>query len=269
MPIENEDQAIAALADASAQDAGNAQVSQPSEPVQTTDDSAQATDQPRIDPATLNLSPEAQAYLEQREREMQGDYTRKTQEVAAQRREAEQAMEFIHALNNDPSFAAQVHQTLAQALEAQGYQNQPQAPQDPFADDGFEDPYMQKIQQLENWQAQQEQRYAVQEATSRIEGGINAIRQANPSYTDDDVKDILTMAFAYDGDVFAAEEAYKAVTQRVTEGYLAQKESVPASLNQPSAASHAEIPPEGFTSLNDPRLEQAARNMLENAGAQW
>jgi hypothetical protein len=83
------------------------------------------------------------------------------------------------------------------------------------------------------------------------------------------VKDILTMAFAFNGDVVAAADAYKGVTQRVTEGYLAQKAGVPTGLNQPSSAGHAEIPPEGFKDLNDPRLEQAAQRMLADSGAQW
>jgi len=272
MPIENEDQAIQALTDASAIDSG---ANQPQEPVSTpTDDSAQLPEQPRIDPATLNLPPEAQAYLQQREREMQGDYTRKTQELAEQRREAEQALEFVNALNNDPSFALQVTQTLSEALQAQGYSvqeaNAIAASQSGLDDDDtFVDPYMEKINQLESWAAQQEQRIAVANAEAQINAGINAIRAENPTYTDDDVKDILTMAFAYGGDVIQAHEAYKNVTQRVTESYLSQKESVPSSLNQPSSANHSEIPPEGFKSLNDPRLEEAAKQMLLNSGAQW
>jgi hypothetical protein len=271
MPIENEDQAIQALADAGAIDDGTSQP-QPVTPA-VPDDQAQVPDQPRIDPATLNLSPEAQAYLDQREREMQGDDTRKTQEVAEQRREAEQAMEFINALNTDPSFAQQVAQTLSQSLQQQGYSPQEAdafaAGQGEFADDTFVDPYMDKINQLENWAQQQEQRYAVANAEAQIHAGINAIRAENPSYSDDDIKDVLTMAFAYNGDVVQAHDAFKSITQRVTEGYINQKAAVPSQLNAPSSAGHAEIPPEGFTSLNDPRLEEAAKRMLNEAGAQW
>lgn len=279
MPIENEAQAIDALTAANAQDNAPAAPSQPTEPVQT-DTSAQVENQPRIDPASLDLSPEAQAYLQQREREMQADYTRKTQEVAAQRREAEQAMEFINALNTDPNFAYQVHSSLTEALQAQGYSladAQAAATEhlggnqswDEYGDDTFADPYAEKIQQLEAWQAQQEQRLAIADAEARINAGVNAIRQANPNYTDDDVSSILTMAFAYNGDVAAAEQAYKSITQRVTENYLNQKASVPANLNQPTSSGHAEIPPEGFSSLNDPRLEEAAKRMLADSGAQF
>lgn len=274
MPFENEDQAIAALTDAAAQDAAPAQVSQPSEPVQTGDAAPVETpDTPRIDLNQIELPAEARSYLEQREREMQADYTRKTQEVAAQRREAEQALEFINALNTDPSFAAQVHANLTEALQAQGYSYEDASAaasqQTGFEDESFVDPYMQKIQELENWKAQQEQRFAIADATQRIEAGVNAVRQANPNYGDEDIKDILTMAFAFGGDVVQAAEAYKSVQQRLTEGYLSQKQSVPASLNEPVSSGHAEIPPEGFTGLNDPRLEEAAKQMLANSGAQW
>lgn len=281
MAFENFDQAAEALAAAnrgetvpdspSPDTTSTAPANQPEQPqgqpTETTQ--AQPTEQPRVNLDQLDLSPEQRSYIEQREREMQADYTRKTQEVAAQRREAEQAMEFIQALNSDPQFAYQVHQTLSQALEQQGvFPNADQQPQVP-EEDTFEDPYMQKLQELENWQRQQEQRFREAEATARIEQGISAIRQANPNYTDEDVQSILTMAFAYNGDIAQAEQAYKGVTQRVTESYLKQKESVPAQLNQPSSTGHAEIPPEGFKTLNDPRLEEAAKRMLLNAGGQW
>lgn len=276
MPIENEDQAIQALADAGAIDDGTAVQSQPQEPVSPQDDQAQVAEPARIDPGSLDLPDEARSYLEQREREMQADYTRKTQEVAEQRREAEQAMEFINALNTDPNFALQVTQTLSESLQAQGYSAQDAdalaaSQTQGYEDDTFVDPYMEKINQLENWAQAQEQRYAVANAEAQINAGINAIRSENPNYTDDDIKDVLTMAFAYNGDVVQAHDAYKNITQRVTEGYLDKKASVPANLNAPSAAGNSEIPPEGFTSLNDPRLEEAAKRMLaaSDPGAQW
>lgn len=279
MAIENFDQAVEALTNAAngteSVDTTPTQpaVSQPNEPG-TQAVEAPATpvvEKPQID---LNsLDPQVRSYVEAREREMQADYTRKTQEVAAQRKEAEQALEFINALNTDPSFALQVHQTLSQALQQQGYSveqaNAIANQQVQSQDDLFVDPYMEKIQELENWKTAQEQRIREAEAAAQIESHIAAIRHENPNYTDDDVKDILTMAFAYGGDLRQAADAYKTVTQRIVEGYIGQKESVPASLNQPSSTGHAEIPPEGFKSLNDPRLEEAARRMLAESGAQF
>lgn len=275
MAIDNFDQAVDAFVSAQASDQG--QVDSNQQQQTDTPDQAGATqnggqqsqaDQSRIDLGNLQLSDEAKSYIEQREREMQADYTRKTQEVAAQRREAEQAMEFISALNSDPQFALQVQQTLQTALEQQGLIK---AQQQQFQqnEDQFVDPYMQKINELEQWKSQQEQQYRISQAERQIESSISAVRAENPNYTDDDVKDILAMAFAYNGDIRQAHEAYKAVTQRSIESYLNKKESVPASLNQPKSTGHAEIPPEGFKTLNDPRLEEAARRMLLNSGAQW
>lgn len=279
MPIENFDQAVEALTNA--QNGIESVDTTPTEPVnQPNESGVQATDAPAtpvVETPQIDLNsldPNVRSYVETREREMQADYTRKTQEVAAQRKEAEQALEFINALNTDPSFALQVHETLSQALQQQGYsveQANAAANQQMQgnADDLFVDPYMEKIQELENWKTAQEQRIREADAAARIESSIAAIRSDNPAYKDDDIKDILTMAFAYGGDVLQAANAYKTVTQRIVEGYVGQKESVPASLNQPSSTGHAEIPPEGFKSLNDPRLEEAARKMLAESGAQF
>lgn len=276
MAIENFDQAVEALTNAAngVESVDSTPTEQPVES-QPTESGTQVTEAPQTPQIDLNsLDPNVRSYLEGREREMQADYTRKTQEVAAQRKEAEQALEFINALNTDPQFAYQVHQTLTDALQQQGFsfeQAQQIANQQTGLgeDDLFVDPYMQKIQELEDWKSQQEQRIREAEAAARIESSIAAIRTENPNYKDDDIRDILTMAFAYGGDVLQAANAYKTVTQRIVEGYVGQKESVPASLNQPSSTGHAEIPPEGFKNLNDPRLEEAAKRMLAESGAQW
>lgn len=240
------------------------------------DQGHQAQPEPtRIDPNQLELTPEAQAYLEQRERDMQADYTRKTQDLAEQRREAEQALQFIEALNSDPNFALQVHQTLSQALQSQGYSvEQANAlAANELQDRGQneweyeDDPYMAKIQELEQWKAQQEQRIAEAEAASRIDSQISVIRQQNPTFDDNDLRDILSMGFAFGGDLMKASDAYKSINQRSVERYMAQKASVPASLNQPTATGHAEAAPEGFKDLNDPNLEKAAIRMLQESGA--
>lgn len=251
-----------------------AQSSQPSTPATQGDQSQQAQpDTQRIDPNQLNLDDQARQYLVQREREMQADYTRKTQELAAQRQEAEQALQFIEALNSDPNFALQVHQTLSQSLQAQGYSV---AQADALAaqqiqgqeDYGYEDdPYMAKIQELEQWKTQQEQRIAEAEAAARIDSQLAVIRQQNPNFDDNDLRDIISMGFAFNGDLMRASEAFKSINQRSVERYMAQKASVPASLNQPTASGHAESAPEGFKTLNDPGLEAAAIRMLQESGA--
>lgn len=253
-------------------------VPEPSQPVADPatqgDQGHQAQPEPeRIDPNQLQLDDQAKAYLAQREREMQADYTRKTQELAEQRREAEQALQFIEALNTDPNFALQVHQTLSEALQNQGYsvaQADALAAQQMQGQNEYEyedDPYMAKIQELEQWKQQQEQRIAEAEAAARIDSQLAVIRQQNPSFDDSDLRDIISMGFAFNGDLVKAADAFKSINQRSVERYMAQKAAVPASLNQPTATGHAETPPEGFKGLNDPRLEQAAIRMLQESGA--
>lgn len=248
--------------------------SQPTEPATQGDQGQPVTPEPtRIDPN--QLPPEARSYVEQREREMQADYTRKTQELAEQRREAEQALQFIEALNSDPNFALQVHQTLSQSLQSQGYSVEQanalaanELQQNQGGDWEYEDdPYMAKIQELEQWKVQQEQRIAEAEAASHIDSQLSVIRQQNPAFQDDDLRDIISMGFAFGGDLIRAADAYKSINQRSVERYMAQKASVPASLNQPTATGHAQTPPEGFTGLDDPNLEKAAIRMLQESGA--
>lgn len=283
MAFESFEQAAEALAAANdtGDGYGNAQPDpvQPSEPanqpVQPDAPQGEQTGQPddtgtpKIDPSQLD--PQAQEYISQREREMQADYTRKTQEAAATRQEAEQALQFIEALNTDPNFALQVHQTLSANLQSQGYsvaQADAIAAQQIQGEPEYEDdPYMAKIQELEQWKQQQEQRIAEAEVASRIDGQIATIRSANPSFQDDDLRDIISMGYAFGGDLLRASDAYKQITQRSVEKYIGQKESVPASLNQPSATSHSQVPTEGFKTLNDPKLEQAALRMLQESGA--
>lgn len=286
MAFESFEQAAEALA---AANTGEAPVAAQPEPVQPAvpapsqpvvdpatqgDQGHQAQPEPaRIDPNQLQLDDNAKAYLAQREREMQADYTRKTQELAEQRREAEQALQFIEALNSDPNFALQVHQTLSEALQNQGYsvaQAEALAAQQMQGQDewGYEDdPYMAKIQELEQWKAQQEQRIAEAEAASRIDQQLSVIRQQNPNFDDSDLRDIISMGFAFNGDLLKSADAFKSINQRSVERYMAQKASVPASLNQPTATGHAEEAPESFKGLNDPRLEAAAIRMLQESGS--
>ena len=81
-----------------------------------------------------NLPPEVRAAAELHRRRMQGDYTRKTQELAAQRAEleqrfgdvelAQQAVEFYDNFHTNPVFALDVANRLIPALGQMGYREQ-------------------------------------------------------------------------------------------------------------------------------------------------
>lgn len=211
------------------------------------------------------LDENSRAFLEAREREMQAAFTRKTQELAAQRAEAEQAMQFLNELNSNPEFALEVSQRLTSELANLGLtdsslnQDYNQVEED--------DPYLAKINELEQWKNQQEQRIREAEAASRIDRETAVIQSDNPHYGEEDFNAIYGLALAHGGNIRAAADAYKSMNDRAIQKYLDQKASVPATFqNQPSQTGHAEAPQEGFKSLGDKGLRAAALERLRAEG---
>lgn len=239
--------------------------SQPSEAGTTQGDQGTAEEQSFLDSRNIDLSQldeTSRNYIQAREREMQAAFTRKTQELAAQRAEAEQAMQFLSELNSNPEFAYEVQQRLNGELERLGYGQEA-----PFSDVEEDDPYLAKINELEQWKNQQEQRIREAEAASRIDRESSVIQSENPHYGEEDFNAIYGLALAHNGDIRAAADAYKAMNDRAIQTYLARKGSVPATFtNQPAPTSHAEAPPEGFTSVNDKRIRAAALERLRAEG---
>jgi hypothetical protein len=244
-----------------------AQPNQPEQPGTTQGDQGTTQEQQFLDSKSIDLTQldeNSRSFLEAREREMQAAFTRKTQELAAQRAEAEQAMQFLTELNSNPEFAYEVSQRLSGELERLGY-NQEAAP-DPYAEVG-DDPYLAKINELEQWKNQQEQRIREGEAASRIDRETAVIQAENPNWGEEDFNSVYGLALAHGGDIRAAAASYKAMTDRSIQRYLDQKASVPATFqNQPSQSGHAEAPPEGFTSVTDKRLHSAALERLRAEG---
>ena len=99
---------------------------QPTQPDNTQGDQGTTQEQSFLDSRNIDLSQldeNSRNFLQAREREMQAAFTRKTQELAAQRAEAEQAMQFLNELNSNPEFAYQVQQRLSSELDQLGFQN--------------------------------------------------------------------------------------------------------------------------------------------------
>lgn len=211
-----------------------------------------------------NLSPAEELRI----RQMQAHFTRKTQEVAESRREAAEAVAFVDALQNDPNFAAQIHQELATALESAGLtpaqasqaaanqiQAQTQEPAfedpDPFSEDDYwqnerQPEYrvppeiQQQLQALNEWKDSQTAEMERQKYANQIQSQENSIRAENPTYTDADMESIYERAFAYNGDLNAAHESLKTERNRIIMSYLQQKAQVPAG--QPSGAVTGQTP---------------------------
>lgn len=211
---------------------------------------------------------------------MQADYTRKTQTLAEQRRAIEalegvdptmavQAVQFVDRLQSDPTFALEIHRGLTAALEQSGLmpheaeqaatqimQEEVNQNQMQFEQDSYEDP---RLQELLEWKEQHEQRDLELQIQNALERQELAIRQSHPDYTDDDVNAIYQLAFAYAGDLNAANQVYQGIRDSFMSRYLEQKSSVPNS--PPPATGYADAPQQ----LTNPNQihDAATRRLIE------
>ena len=216
-------------------------------------------------------------------RSMQGDYTRKTQEIAELRRNYEQydafsesgvdpnyalqAADFYNRLDSDPDFARQVMESIQQNLgpvsaeqfnvisdvpynvdNAGGYDNIPVALQQELAEmRDFRD----------NMVAQQEHA----ELVSNLEYVEKDIRLSNPHYTDDDMSSIYDLAYSTNGDLQAAAQVFHGIQQRVMSDYLQSKRVPEGAQFVPSGPSTSAS--KEFNTLDD--AHKAAMEFLRNA----
>ena len=199
-----------------------------------------------------SLTPDARAWLEAREREMQSVMTKRTQEAAETLKKfegledptaAREALAFYKGIQEDPNYAAEVYDFLTQNLTAAGYSPaqetmasgdvetpRPVAPD--FGDD-VDEAIQQRLSQLDEAQRKIDARIAAAEAreqesllVNRILQQDSAIRQANPTLTDDEMDYVYQLAEATKGDLFAAHETFKSIQESVVRNYLSSKENV-------------------------------------------
>lgn len=217
-------------------------------------------------------------------RSMQGDYTRKTQEIAELRRNYEQydafseagvdpnyalqAADFYRKLDTDPQFAQQVVDNIQRNLGNVGVEQQSigDAPyNDSVNSEGYDSlpPVLQQeLAEMREFRSdmlfQQEQA----ETIAGLEYVEQEIRLANPHYTDDDLSSIYDLAYSTDGDLSAAADAYHNIQQRVMSGYLQSKQVPMGAQSIPTGPSS--IPPRQFSSLDDAHKAamEAVRNSL-------
>ena len=215
-------------------------------------------------------------------RSMQGDYTRKTQEIAELRRNYEQfdafsdsgvdpnyalqAADFYTKLDSDPAFAKQVVDNIQRNLGNVGDEQQ-SIGDTTYNDDngegyeGLSPVLQQELAEMREFRSdmlfQQEQA----ETIAGLEYVEKEIRLSNPHYTDDDLSSIYDLAYSTDGDLSAAADAYHTIQQRVMSGYL-QSKQVPMGA-QSVATGPSSVPPRQFSSLDD--AHKAAMEALRNA----
>lgn len=215
-----------------------------------------------IDPNTL--APELQVLYKQ----MQGDYTRKTQEVSEQRRayesfggldEVRNAVEFVHALR-DPNNLVQLHSELSEYLQSQGLTKaeadasastaiESNRQEDEWGLSDPDDEIRRELQALKaqneelvTWKQELEDQRRVAEIEQTIARQETHIRNANPQYKDQDVDAIYVMSYAFGGDLIQAQKAYEAERQRIFSDYMASKGSVPSSLGPITPSGGAQVP---------------------------
>jgi len=246
--------------------------------------SADVQGAPEVSDSFTNINPnDLPPELQGMYKNMQADYTRKTQEIAPYRQlgdidQVQQAIGFLDALANDPQTQYQLYSALNQHLggigliEEQGNANVPTPgaeftePEYGLDDDEYTDPHIaeleRRVQELDQWRNVQLQTQQQEQAYSQIGDYLSNqeqnIRQSNPAYKQEDMDAIYHLGHATQGDLFAAQKMYEEMKQRVMGSYLDQKGSVPAGVSPPSATGHGQQP-HGFTDLYDPQLDAAVQ----------
>lgn len=222
-------------------------------------------------------------------KQLQGSYTRKTQELAEQRKaleglgdpeELRQAHDFYNSLR-DPEYLKNFYQELGEVVRQLDPESASAAPDEAPADDTppaapevpadlqaliDRDPDMQPLaqqfaamrQRLDSFEQQQAQREAalaeerqLMDDAAQIDRMVQAAHEAHPNWSDDDWQAVYDRAIAFDGDVTRAAELYAADQDRIIQSYLSQKQATPASVApQAGAGVVSESEPEGPADLD-------------------
>lgn len=205
---------------------------------------------------------------------MQADYTRKTQEVAEIRRSYEafteagvdpntalQAVGFLNELNSNPEYALQLAQEIQENYGA------PQTEQTVVEDtsnsnyEGIPPELVAELSEMRAFRDEMTQNQQQQQVLEELEGVEKGIRATNPHYTDEDIDSIYSLAYAYQGDLVAASQAYHAMQQRLLGNYLTTK-AVPHGAT-PTPGGPASVPNREFASLDE--AHKAAMESLRNS----
>jgi len=236
----------------------------------------------RLDPN--ELPPELLPYY----KSMQGDYTRTKQELAEQGRQFEaleqyggvetatQALEWIAGLEN-PDNAKALYMDLRDALTERGIPLEEASQmaaegvaeaQDDFGVDESDPRYSQleqKFNQLEQAMAEREEREYQLYLKAELDRQEAEVIRNNPDYTDDDMEDIMKLAYATNADLLAAADVYNTIQQRTIGNYIDRKGKVANVTDLPATASSDEQ--ERISDLNDPRLEKIVNRYLAEVQA--
>jgi murein tripeptide amidase MpaA len=234
------------------------------------DNPAEAESFTGFDPSTL---PED---LQSVYRSMQGDYTRKTQEIAELRRQYEsfseagvdpdsalQAVGFLQALNTDPDFArqvaAQIEQNVGAPNASEGFSGETSENSNESYE-GLPDSLAKELEEMRAFREEMLVQQQQAEVMAQLEHQEQQIRVANPHYADEDIESIYSLAYATDGDLEAAAEQYHQMQQRLLSNYL-QNKQVPAGAT-PAPSGPSSTPMREFKSVDE--AHKAAMEVVRN-----
>jgi hypothetical protein len=223
-----------------------------------------------FDPSTL---PED---MQQVYRSMQADYTRKTQEIAEKRREYEafseagvdpnealEAVSLWQRMNNDPDFARNVSQEIQSRLEELGYTNDPVVEDTPVNNgyEGLPPEVARELQEMRQFREDMMQQQEQQQVLQEIEAAEQTIRTLNPTYSDNDMDAIYSLAYSTNGDLMAAQEMYHQIQQNLLGSYL-QAKTVPHGAT-PAPGGPNSVPAKDFGGNLD-EAHKAAMEAIRN-----
>lgn len=226
-------------------------------------------------------------------KQLQAAFTQKTQALAEQQRQLEalgdleslqQAAELYNRIA-DPSYWPQLHAELAEAMEQYGLTpaeaaqvaaeaREPELPADLAQLEGDPElaPLLQHTREiqarLDAFEQMQAEREAMEEAERTHEMLVgelmrqaNAIRQARPDYSDDDMDAIMQLSSFHNGNLIAAQHAYEEAVQRRIAQYFAGKQAASSEpAVQPPAGAGVESSQEDLPET----LEDAEKWAIEH-----
>lgn len=247
--------------------ADRAAENQPGSPEETpTPDGEQSVD---LKALLDTLPPEAKLYVEQREKEMQGDYTRKTQALAKERETFEADLTLLEGLRNDPYAALEFYNELGAALKEAGLsdeetaeviQNAVSEVEDDGESVGLSDPEsLKKLKELEEWR----EGFLVEQELLNIDREILDLREKNPWIKDEHVDVILRLAAT--SPTGSIEDGFNFFATARDEGV---QEYADKKINQPNpeptTTGGGGVTPKKFKTLEEahPAAEEYLRNAL-------
>ena len=200
----------------------------------------------------------------------EADYTRKTQEVAQQRQEAEFGIRLQQALQANPQMTLQI---LAEQYGL-NVPAQPQAPPPP--EDEFADPLERALAEERNARMSLEERISQREADEQLERAIGGLR-SQYNLSDEDVRTVVQTAYQMNLGVEALPLVYKTmafdrISARVQAARAKQEQERAETTRRTTAKTQASQvigngtgAGNGLTNQVDPGGRMTLRDAIESA----